>query len=298
MKRLILLVCCVFFITLHSSSAQEQASVAQVAGSGDSLDYFPYRAGDTWRVRNADTQKEDYTLEVFCDSVDSIGNRFFLADVWFEVDTSGDVFIQPGQIYAELRYRLRAKVGDRWKSVPGVPESRGYVTCAGIYPMNVYGEVRMVKEFHYWSGEEQPGGQLDSFWYSTRWLARGFGEVKQYYEPDALFYVSGAIIAGRAYGDMTPGGVFVPSTGASPLLVAPNPFTAGATISYHLDSRQHVRLTLCDALGRVVAVAVDEVQDAGDQTVSIEGTALGEGRYFYHLRTATHTTSGTLIRQR
>jgi len=263
--------------------------------TGDSLDYFPYRAGDTWRVRNADTQKEDYTLKVFRDSVDSSGNRFFLVDVWFKIDTAGDVFVNSFKAYPELRYRLRAKVGERWELRPGDTNSTAKVTCAGIYPMTVYGTVRMVKEFHYWA--PMPHLHLDSLWYSTRWIAQGFGELQQFYEPDALYYVSGAIIGGQSYGDMA--GLEVSrSLSPSSLRISPNPFTEGATLSYHLNSRQHVRLTLSDAIGRVVATPVDEVQDAGECSVSINGTALPDGTYFYHLRTPTHTAFGSLIRRR
>jgi len=279
---------CVLLLGSHALDAQSP--------SNDSLDYFPYRVGDTWRVRNADTQKEDHTFRVLHDSVDGSSNLYLLIDdEQFMIDTAGDVLSTSGSMYTKVLYRLRARVGDRWKISPANVYSIDYATCAAIYPMNVHGQIRMVKEFHYWLDGSADGGP-DSVWYSTRWIARGFGEVQQFYEPDAMFYVSGASINGQTYGDMV-AGVERSTAGPSPLRVVPNPFSAGATLSYRLDSRQHVRLTLSDALGRVVATPVDELQDAGEQTVSVDGSNLQEGTYFYQLRTLRYTTSGSLIRQ-
>jgi len=272
--------------------------------TGDSLDYFPYRAGDTWRLRTYDIPEyPPDTYIVLRDSVDSVGNIFLFLNtpMWnsntgeVKIDTAGNVYNDPRSTYPNLLYRLRAKQGDTWRlSDEDSFSLKIYVTCGESGPTNYFGKLSTGKAFYYWYYWPSTG---DSVWLSTRWLFRGLGEITQVYEPNASYELSGAIINGQAYGEMIPGEVRA-SSGTSPLRIAPNPFIAEATISYQLDSRQHIRLTLSDVLGRIIATPVDEVQDAGEHITSIDGTNLPNGAYFYHLRTPTHTISGTLIRRR
>ena len=80
----------------------------------------------------------------------------------------------------------------------------------------------------------------------------------------------------------------------------PNPFNPSTTIQYALETEQHVRLTIYDASGRLVARLVDEVVPAGTQrvrwtAVSQSGHDLASGVYFVRLKTAHSTATRKLV---
>ncbi len=63
----------------------------------------------------------------------------------------------------------------------------------------------------------------------------------------------------------------------------PNPFSARTEIPYRLAERGLVRLTVYDALGRRVAVLVDEVQGAGAHRATLDARGLPSGVYVVRL---------------
>lgn len=80
----------------------------------------------------------------------------------------------------------------------------------------------------------------------------------------------------------------------------PNPFNNETKISYTLPETGKVNLVVYNKLGQVVKVLVDEVQAAGQQTVTLSSSDLnGNGTYLYKLLVAgsakSYTVNGTLI---
>ncbi|MDR3667335.1 MAG: metallophosphoesterase [Ignavibacteriaceae bacterium] len=63
----------------------------------------------------------------------------------------------------------------------------------------------------------------------------------------------------------------------------PNPFNPSTTINYTLASDSHVRLTLYDALGKIVRDLVDQVQPGGNLSINVNANDLPSGIYFYTL---------------
>ena len=63
----------------------------------------------------------------------------------------------------------------------------------------------------------------------------------------------------------------------------PNPFNPVTTFSYQLPVQSTVLLTVYDALGREIAVVVNEKQAAGYHSVSFNASHLASGVYFYRL---------------
>lgn len=61
----------------------------------------------------------------------------------------------------------------------------------------------------------------------------------------------------------------------------PNPFNPTTTIEYGLKTRGLVTIQLYDVLGRMVAMLVNEVKDAGNYAVTFNASALSSGVYFY-----------------
>lgn len=73
----------------------------------------------------------------------------------------------------------------------------------------------------------------------------------------------------------------------------PNPFNPSTTISYTVPKTADVRINIYDALGRRVALLVDEVVSAGTYTVNFRSDHLASGVYFYVL----HAADAHLVRK-
>ncbi|MGA2624738.1 MAG: hypothetical protein ABSF91_12840 [Bacteroidota bacterium] len=72
----------------------------------------------------------------------------------------------------------------------------------------------------------------------------------------------------------------------------PNPANPCATIVYELRARSHVTLIVIDPLGRRVATLVDEVEEAGDKSVSFNANGLASGQYYYQLSVMAKGSNG------
>ena len=75
----------------------------------------------------------------------------------------------------------------------------------------------------------------------------------------------------------------------------PNPFNPATSIRYDLPSRDHVRLSVFNAIGQEVATLVDEVQEAGSKTVVFEARSFPSGVYTYRIRAGMLTESKRMI---
>ncbi|MGE5315551.1 MAG: VIT domain-containing protein [Acidobacteriota bacterium] len=78
----------------------------------------------------------------------------------------------------------------------------------------------------------------------------------------------------------------------------PNPFNPSTRLRYHLIEASHVTLTVYDALGRTVAVLVDEHMQPGIYTVEWTAKNLPSGVYFCVLRAGSHTAAQKMILQK
>ena len=86
-----------------------------------------------------------------------------------------------------------------------------------------------------------------------------------------------------------------PPSAAGPLLsVAPNPASGPTTLSYTLAVPGAVRLTVSDALGRVVAVVAEGERGAGLHTASLDARPLAPGLYVVRVSTGGTVTARTL----
>ncbi|NNF58942.1 MAG: T9SS type A sorting domain-containing protein [Rhodothermaceae bacterium] len=89
----------------------------------------------------------------------------------------------------------------------------------------------------------------------------------------------------------------LPSTFAL-LSASPNPFNAATTVRYDVPEAGPVRLTVFDALGRQVAVLVDDDHAPGQHAVVFEARGLPSGRYLMRMEAggAVQTQRVTLLR--
>jgi hypothetical protein len=75
----------------------------------------------------------------------------------------------------------------------------------------------------------------------------------------------------------------------------PNPFSGHSTISFELTRRAHVRLTVHNMLGEVVAVLVDDASEPGHHSCVFLPAGLPPGMYLYRLQAGGMLRSRTML---
>jgi hypothetical protein len=75
----------------------------------------------------------------------------------------------------------------------------------------------------------------------------------------------------------------------------PNPFNPATVISYDLSEACRVTLTVFDLMGRDVATLVDAFEEPGARSVTLDGTSLASGVYYYRLQAGDYTESKKLV---
>jgi hypothetical protein len=77
----------------------------------------------------------------------------------------------------------------------------------------------------------------------------------------------------------------------------PNPFNPETVISYSTAVSGHVRLTVCDLLGRTVAKLVDQELPAGEHRAIVSSSRHGltSGLYFYTLTTGSLSLTKRMV---
>ncbi|MGB3018021.1 MAG: choice-of-anchor B family protein [Ignavibacteria bacterium] len=78
----------------------------------------------------------------------------------------------------------------------------------------------------------------------------------------------------------------------------PNPFNPLTVITYYVPRSSKVKLTVTDALGKQVAVLVNEVQNKGSYSAEFKADGLSSGTYFYRIESGDFvlTKKMTLIK--
>jgi hypothetical protein len=74
----------------------------------------------------------------------------------------------------------------------------------------------------------------------------------------------------------------------------PNPFNPVTTVSFDVPMQSHVRVTVTDALGRIVAQPADGIFDRGRHNLTYHADGLSSGNYFLTMRAGTFTQTRTL----
>ena len=75
----------------------------------------------------------------------------------------------------------------------------------------------------------------------------------------------------------------------------PNPFNPSTSISYSLPEPMQVRLSVFDALGRLVTTLVDGVQAGGHHEARLTADGWASGVYYYILETDAHSMSKPMV---
>lgn len=75
----------------------------------------------------------------------------------------------------------------------------------------------------------------------------------------------------------------------------PNPFNPTTEISFSLPSASHVKLEVFNVMGQKVATVVDKHLEAGDHSVTWDGSQVASGVYFYRLDAGDFSTTRKMI---
>ena len=75
------------------------------------------------------------------------------------------------------------------------------------------------------------------------------------------------------------------------LINYPNPFNGQTTISFTLDKKESINLSVNDELGRAVKTIASEQLPAGEHKYTFDGNGLPAGIYYYTLKTGNYTGS-------
>ncbi|HBQ61646.1 MAG TPA: T9SS C-terminal target domain-containing protein, partial [Balneolaceae bacterium] len=65
----------------------------------------------------------------------------------------------------------------------------------------------------------------------------------------------------------------------------PNPFNPVTNITYSIPQSGQVKIAVFDMLGKKVVTLTNEIQSAGDHTVTFDASSLSSGVYLYRIET-------------
>jgi len=75
----------------------------------------------------------------------------------------------------------------------------------------------------------------------------------------------------------------------------PNPFTGSTVVSYNLNEASTVSLQIMDVTGKVISTINEGSQAAGAHNISVDGTSLAVGTYFYTLTAGTYQVTKRMV---
>jgi len=75
----------------------------------------------------------------------------------------------------------------------------------------------------------------------------------------------------------------------------PNPFNPSTRIDFSIPQKQMVTLKVYNTIGEQVAELLNELKDAGNYSITFDGSNLGSDVYFYRIQTPTFTKTNKMI---
>jgi hypothetical protein len=75
----------------------------------------------------------------------------------------------------------------------------------------------------------------------------------------------------------------------------PNPVNGSTTLSFIIETKTHVNLSLYDCLGNLLAEFLNKELPAGEYQIPFDGSRLSNGVYFYTLKYANQMKSGKMV---
>ncbi|HEX2869007.1 MAG TPA: T9SS type A sorting domain-containing protein [Ignavibacteriales bacterium] len=287
------------------------AFCSQLYAQQEDTTYFPSRLGNTWVYKYDDGRIE--VQKIIEDSINQKGYRslcikqdsIIFTDKWiFMVSPKQDSVFQYPTSLMELVYRFPiAGSGDKWivrpdiDSIGGSPE---IATVTKTYDAIVFGKPTTAYAISYFFFRVQNGDTVLDFrtWERDEIIAKGFGLIWEGIEVEYKTLI-GCVINGDTLG-LVPTSVKEEKGKTVPDNFAleqnyPNPFNPTTTIDYSIKAAGNVKLSVFDALGKRIAIVVDEYKPAGSYSVRFDGRSLPSGVYLYRLESGGYNLSKKFI---
>ena len=152
--------------------------------------------------------------------------------------------------------------------------------------------------------------ETQGLWYSSNITsgAPAFAQVTTYpfRQPERVFYNpynSNEIWVSSFGGGLRVGNTLtgiIPISGEIPMEYKlnqnyPNPFNPNTKIVFGLPGSSHVKLVIYDILGREIAIAVNEILQAGEYSVDWNASGFPSGVYFYRLIAGDYTKTNKMV---
>ncbi|MEJ2722244.1 MAG: T9SS type A sorting domain-containing protein [bacterium] len=188
-----------------------------------------------------------------------------------------------------IEYQIDYPAGMTWVKDLDLPVIRIGATPDGIAqawptPIDAFSPVVIAKALVRW--EPGTGSRGDV----TVKPHPGTGFIRATAAPDHHFIEANALPPENS-GDK------LPPDPTQPVLIGakPNPFNPVTEITYFLPHRGQVRLSVYDVAGRLVALLVDQAQDAGEHAVGWRAGDLPSGVYFCRLEVGDFSQNKKLM---
>ncbi len=203
-----------------------------------------------------------------------------------------DTVIQP------FVYKENTQLGDKWIYLLHYKSDSSDVDTiwsevVDIFEGLQFGEIRVIKEIHYKSGN--PQGLVDYY----KYFCDDFGELSE--RNNSL--LKGCYINGIAYGDTSFIVVGVDNyknkiTNFHLKQNYPNPFNPSTIISYSTPKRERVKINVYDILGEKVVTLIDKYHKIGNYQILLNMNKynnLSSGIYFYQLISESFSVTKKMI---
>jgi hypothetical protein len=250
MKRIKILFALIYFINIMSSFAQEDTTLKE--------GYYPLEVGNKWEYRDRYDNSYQYTVQTFTDSIMSNGFSYvFLCGKRDSVTVYTRYFRQYGsRLYKYSTFENKEFLWGDFSKKTGDTVSVNYYTNAGdtsvvtvfyMQVVNMFGNERKQWGFY----EKYLGSNLDKLIEVTDSIGITY---EQYIEANFFNYLSGAVINGVKYGNITN------VRNSKKLDLSdfirydnyPNPFNSSTVISLLIPEEENVNVIVFDILGREI----------------------------------------------
>lgn len=271
-----------------------------------SQDHYPLQVGNLWQYWTYDyfngqfTWYNEWTTKVVGDTLMPNGKTYFV----LKADRMGHDLIFSNSLYRQEGSKVFAynndldseiTVYDFAKTTGDTLEflSRAFdsliVTICGDQQVEIYGLVKRQWTYFY-------EATRTSF-YLKRELTSDFGITYIEMEPGGEWFLYGAFINGVQYGTITSVNNNFPIKQPADFEIFPsypNPFNASTTISFYIEKKQDINISIYDILGRKVASLLNSNVLPGLHKVvwngkGDNGKELASGMYLCRLQGKTST---------
>ncbi len=268
----------------------------------DPYAYFPVSAGNQWIFRNhrhIGSPSDTLSFRMYRDSLDGEGNRWvWTSSGMLMVDTAYRVWQEsfPGSQEMSLLYKLDAELGESWLiSRDEYLSSSQFAMVTEISRVRLFGKVVTFKAYYYYYIKD---GVTDPYWTGTYYLAEGFGFVRWDTEPGIRYIVSGAIIDGVRWGELSS---VADEDNAEQkdrldLQAFPNPCRSDVHISWDMSRRLPVTIGLYDGHGRELYSSIG-VYEGGRSSYSLDLSEYQPGLYVCRVQSEEGSSVQKIIKE-